>query len=136
MMPDENEQKPLTIADLHQLKMELVSEISAGVGAAVGEAEKRIIDQLKMELVSEISTAVGAAEKRIIDHVNERTYDVETKLLRAFANFSGSNDVRMRKIEADASNLNTSSTMRFDFIEARLTALESKFILNPPDPRQ
>ncbi len=124
MMPDENEQKPLTIADLHQLKMELVSEIRAAVG------------QLKMELVSEISAAVGEAEKRIMDHVDERTYDVETKLLRAFANFSGSNDVRMRKIEADASNLNTSSTMRFDFIEARVTALEAKFILNPPNPRQ
>lgn len=131
-MPDENEHKAITIADLHHLKMELVSEIST----AVGGAEKRIIHQLKMELVSEINIAVGAAEKRIIDHVNERTYDIETKLLRAFANFNGSNDVRMRKIEADASNLNTSSTMRFDFIEARLTTLEAKFILNPPDPRQ
>ena len=112
-MPDENEQNPVTIADLHQLKMELVLEISAAVGAAVAEVEKRIID-----------------------HLNERTYDVETKLLRAFANFNGSNDVRMRKIEADASNLNLSSTMRFDIIESRLTTLEAKFILNPPNPRQ
>jgi hypothetical protein len=40
--------------------------------------------------------------------VDKRTQDAETRLLRGFADFSTSYEIRMRKMNADMGNLNTS----------------------------
>ncbi len=45
------------------------------------------------------------------EYLDERTHDVETRLLRAFADYNNSSSIRFRKLEADHSNLDTSSTL-------------------------
>jgi len=41
-------------------------------------------------------------------------------------------DVRMRKISADVSNINTASELRLNNLEQRVIAIEKKLLLNPP----
>jgi len=126
-------------ANLNEFRVGLLADIRTIVTTVVEEAEKRItknVDERIEKVRHYVDERIATSEKRVMAHVDERTYDVETKLLRAFADFNTSNSIRLRKIEADASNLNTSSTLRFDIIESRLAALEAKFILNPPEPPQ
>jgi chaperonin cofactor prefoldin len=44
------------------------------------------------------------------EYIDERTHDSETRIVRAFGAYQESSSVRMRKIEADVSNINSSTT--------------------------
>jgi glutamine synthetase adenylyltransferase len=44
------------------------------------------------------------------EYIDGRTHDAETRIVRAFGGCQESNAVRMRKIEADVSNVNSSTT--------------------------
>ena len=72
------------------------------------------------------------------DYIDERTRDMQTELLRGFAAHNTAQDIRFRKMEADLSNVDTSTTQRLGLLEfqvqqltARLTALESGGRLPP-----
>jgi hypothetical protein len=49
-------------------------------------------------------------EKRLREYIDERTHDSETRIVRAFGAYQQANGVRMRKIEADVSNVDASTT--------------------------
>ena len=44
---------------------------------------------------------LAAAIQELKEYIDERTHDAETRLLRAFVDYSASSDVRVRKLEAD-----------------------------------
>jgi hypothetical protein len=54
----------------------------------------------------------------------EKMRGMQTELLRGFEAFSGGQTIRLRKIEADQSNLDTSLRGRVDIVEARLAQIE------------
>jgi hypothetical protein len=83
------------------------------------------IDSLKTSLIEHIDSL----KTSLIEHIDERTHDVETRLLRAFADYNTAADTRFRKLEADASNLNTSSTIRLGELERQMSELQAKVIL-------
>ncbi len=56
-------------------------------------------------------------------HFDERIYETETKLLRAFSDYNDNARIRMRKLEADMSNLDTSNTIRLAALEEQTTNL-------------
>jgi hypothetical protein len=62
------------------------------------------------------------------EYVDERTHDAETRLLRAFSDYNNSSSIRLRKIEADASNLDTSATLRLGELERQVAELQAKVI--------
>ena len=72
---------------------------------------------------------LDSLKTELLEHIDERTHDVETRLLRAFADYNTNADTRFRKLEADASNLNTSSTIRLGELERQVTELQAKLIL-------
>jgi hypothetical protein len=53
-------------------------------------------------------------QRRIVgglrEYIDKRTHDAETRIVRAFGAYQESAGVRMRKIEADVSNIDTSTT--------------------------
>ena len=59
-------------------------------------------------------------ENRLI----ERMRDMQTELLRGFESFSAGQTIRLRKLEADQSNLDVSLRGRVDVLETRLTQIE------------
>ena len=64
-------------------------------------------------------------EKRLREHIDERTHDSETRIVRAFGAYQESAGVRMRKIEADVSNINASTSQQLDAVQSKLLDLET-----------
>jgi phosphopantetheine adenylyltransferase len=62
------------------------------------------MSQLREQLRNDIDERFQSLK----EYVDERTHDAETRLLRGFADFSTSYEIRMRKMNADMGNLNTS----------------------------
>src|SRR5271157_2290397 len=70
-------------------------------------------------------------DERILDlreYIDERTHDSETRIVRAFGAYQESASVRMRKIEADVSNINSSTTQQLDAMQSKLLDLETRII--------
>lgn len=70
-------------------------------------------------------------DERILDlreYIDERTHDSETRIVRAFGAYQESAGVRMRKIEADVSNINSSTTQQLDAMQSKLLDLETRII--------
>jgi hypothetical protein len=62
------------------------------------------------------------------EYIDERTHDSETRIVRAFGAYQESASVRMRKIEADVSNINASTTQQLDAMQSKLLDLETRII--------
>lgn len=88
-------------------------------------ATKQDLIELKIELTKSLT-------KSITDSVQEMVRDAQTEILRGFERYSRSQDIRMRKIEADVSNLNTSESLRIAILEERVTTLERKLLGQRP----
>jgi hypothetical protein len=54
----------------------------------------------------------------------EKMRDMQTELLRGFEAFSSGQTIRLRKVEADQSNLDTALRGRVDILESRLSQIE------------
>jgi hypothetical protein len=54
----------------------------------------------------------------------EKMRDMQTELLRGFAAFSEAQTIRLRKVEADQSNLDTALSGRVAVVEKRLLEIE------------
>jgi len=67
-------------------------------------------------------------ENRLREYIDERTHDAETRIVRAFGAYQDSATVRFRKIEADVSNVNSSTTQQMDAFQAKLLELETRII--------
>jgi hypothetical protein len=59
-------------------------------------------------------------ENRLI----EKMRDMQTELLRGFESIASAQTIRLRKVEADQSNLDTSVRGRLDIVENRLLQIE------------
>lgn len=71
-------------------------------------------------LKQEIKQDMGAMEDRLV----EKMRDMQTELLRGFAAFSESQTIRLRKVEADQSNLDAALSGRVNVLERRLLEIE------------
>jgi len=58
------------------------------------------------------------------ERLTERMRDMQTELLRAFEALSAGQVLRVRKVEADQSNLDAALSGRVDILERRLTQIE------------
>jgi hypothetical protein len=71
-------------------------------------------------------------ERRIVgdlrESIDERTRDAEIRIVRAFGAYQQSAGVHMRKIEADLSNVNSSTTQQLDAFQSKLLELETRII--------
>jgi hypothetical protein len=91
---------------------------------------RELLQQSLQQLLQQSLQQFFQAElTKLKEYIDERMHDAETRLLRRFADYNASADVRFRKLEADASNLNTSSTLRLGELERQLGDLRAKVIL-------
>ncbi len=67
-------------------------------------------------------------EKRLCEYIDERWHIAETRILQAFGACHELTSVRMRKIEADVSNINASTTQQLDAMQSKLLDLETRII--------
>jgi hypothetical protein len=71
---------------------------------------------------------IDGAETRLRKYIDERTHDAETRIVRAFGAYQDSSTIRFRRIEADVSNVNASTTQQMDAVQAKLLELETRTI--------
>jgi flagellar biosynthesis/type III secretory pathway protein FliH len=93
----------------HELKQHLEA-MESRLAAQTGHLEARFdarMEQLETRLV-------------------EKMRDMQTQLLRGFASFSEAQTLRLRKVEADQSNLNASISGRMAVLERRLLEIEMR----------
>ena len=83
-------------------------------------ATKRDLAELKADLRAEFKAELKAALAEMREPVTEQIRDSRTEILRVFEKSQTGNTIRMRKLEANQSNLDTSTSMRLDHLEERL----------------
>jgi DNA anti-recombination protein RmuC len=93
----------------------------------VGESETRLREYVD-ESETRLREHIGESETRLREYIDERTHDSETRIVRAFGAYQESASVRMRKIEADLSNVNSSTTQQMDSFQSKLLELETRII--------
>ena len=69
---------------------------------------------------AKLETKLDAMEHRLV----EKMRDMQTELLRGFASFSETQTIRLRKVEADQSNLDAALSGRVNVLEGRLLQIE------------
>ena len=102
----EDQNTPATIGDV----VEIVSASEQRITAAANAMEDRI------------TAAAKATEDRLIEAMR----GMQTELLRGFESFSQVQTIRLRKVEVDQSNLDTSLSGRLLVLESRLLQIELK----------
>jgi hypothetical protein len=81
------------------------------------------------DLAEKVSEQVASSEGRLV----EKMRDMQTELLRGFEAFASGQTIRLRKVEADQSNLNTAAGGRLDVVESRLLQIELRLGLQQPN---
>jgi hypothetical protein len=81
---------------------------------------KQYLAEMEARLVANTDQKLEHMEDRLI----ERMRDMQTELLRGFRSFSEVQGIRLRKVEADQSNLDASLSGRFRVVEERLLQIE------------
>jgi hypothetical protein len=92
-----------------------LSELESRIDARFKETDARLKD---------VDTHLKDMEARLVEKIR----DSQTELLRGFERFQTANNIRMRKLEANVSNLDTSATMRLENLEERVLEIEKKLI--------
>ena len=86
------------------------------------------LEGMEKRLREYIDERAHQVEERLREYIDERTHDSETRIVRAFGAYQESAGVRMRKIEADVSNINASTTQQLDAMQSKLLDLETRII--------
>ena len=82
----------------------------------------------KHELVKEIGEVIDARIRQSEEQFAERLHDSHTRLLKAFYQYQEHSDVRMRKMSADISNMDTASDLRLNNLERRVIEIERRIL--------
>jgi len=107
-----NGNAPVTRADLEEFRGELVKQIGELMDARIRQSEEQFAERF---LHTE-------------EQFTERLHDAETRLLKAFYQYQEHSDVRMRKMSADISNMDTASDLRLNNLERRVIEIERKIL--------
>jgi hypothetical protein len=140
---NENGQSPVTKADLESALQDFFKRIVEYVDGRFDGVDQRFqgidqrfqgidqrfqgIDQQFQGIDQQLQNVNGRFQE-LSDHFDERIYDTETKLLRAFREFNEAQDVRLRKLEANLGNLDTSATLRLAQLETIVHDLRARVI--------
>jgi hypothetical protein len=89
--------------------------------------ENMLTDDDKLWMTGAIGIALDATQDRLVEVMRK----IQTELLRGMAAHSASVTIRMRKIEADQSNLDAALSGRVEILEKRLLEIEQRLGLPP-----
>jgi hypothetical protein len=89
---------------------------------------KKFLEAMEQRLREHLDERTRNLRDDIREYVDERSHDAETHIVRAFDAYQESAGMRMRKIEADVSNINASTTQQLDVLQSKLLDLETRII--------
>ncbi len=113
---------------------EILQGIEGRLSEQLNEVENRLREHID-ERENRLREHIDERENRLREYIDERTHDAETRIVRAFGAYQQSATVRFRKIEADLSNVNASTTEQMDAFQSKLLELETRLVvLEKPAP--
>jgi hypothetical protein len=86
-------------------------------------ATKADLEALEQRLVQQF--------ERQREYIDERARDMQTELLRGFRSYQESMTVKVAKLTADVSNIDTATDKRIAIVEERLAELERRIAQRP-----
>ena len=107
--------------EFRQLLQETEARLRESIDARVEQTEARLREYIDERAVK--------TEERLREYIDERTHDAERRIVRAFGAYQQSATVRFRKIEADVSNVNASTTEQMDAFQSKLLELETRIVV-------
>ena len=78
---------------------------------------------------AELRSYLEAMEQRMLERTQEMVRDAQTEVLRGFERYLAGVQIRLRTLEADASNIKTSQELRLANLEERITAIEMRLMM-------
>jgi hypothetical protein len=85
---------------------------------------KQYLEGMESRLESRVEAHFDEKMGKMEERVTEKMRDMQTELLRGFAAFAEVQTIRLKKVEADQSNLDTALSGRVNVIEKRLLEIE------------
>jgi len=96
-------------------------------------AELRAVeDRMTNTIANTIAKAIAQSQAEILEKTQEFVRDSQTELLRGFDAFSTAFHVRLRKLQADVSNIDPAADQRLTLIERRVFEIEKRWQIPPP----
>jgi hypothetical protein len=100
---------------------------------------KQHLEAMESRITRDTRTLLDTRLETMESRLTEAMRDMQTELLRGFAAFSQGQTIRLRKVEADQSNLDAALSGRVNVLEGRLLEIELRLGLagendrrNPP----
>ncbi len=69
---------------------------------------------------------IEVVKTQIVNQLTEVMRDMQTELVRGFEAFTAAQTIRLRKVEADQSNLDAALSGRVEVLEKRLLQIEQR----------
>ncbi len=88
------------------------------------EELKKYLTAMEERLTTGMDQRIEASEQRLV----EKMRDMQSELLRGFRAFSGAPVIRLRKLEADQSNLDASLSDRLEVVETGLLEITERLV--------
>jgi hypothetical protein len=110
-----------TDGDQYVTRADLRAELSA--------VEDRMINTI----ANTIAKAIAQSQAEILEKTQEFVRDSQTELLRGFDAFSTAFHVRLRKLQADVSNIDAATDQRLTLIEHGMFEIEKRWQIPPPE---
>jgi|SRR5262245_4336860 len=85
------------------------------------------------EELTKLEAKLDTKLEALTDTLTEKMRDMQTEILRGFEAWSAPQSIRLRKLEADQSNLDSSVSKRMDILETRLFEIEKRLHITPPE---
>jgi hypothetical protein len=82
------------------------------------------LETMEARLEARLTETMRHTQTELEARLTETMRDMQTELLRGFAAFSQGQTIRLRKVEADQSNLDASLSGRVNVLEGRLLEIE------------
>ena len=90
-------------------------------------------DRMINRMTKAIGEAIARSQAEILEKTQEFVRDSQTELLRGFDAFSTAFHVRVRKLQADVSNIDAATDQRLTLIERRMFEIEKRWQIPPPE---
>lgn len=96
-------------------------------------AELRAVEDRMTNTIANATTgAIARSQAEILKKTQEFVRDSQTELLRGFNAFSTGFHIRLRKLQADVSNIDAATDQRLTLIERRVFEIEKRRQIPPP----
>jgi hypothetical protein len=143
-MPNSHGDQPATRADVRALDVKMegrlqgledkmdrrFAELKDEINRTIAQSQAETLERTQ-EMINRV---IAQSQAEILERTQEMVRDAQTELLRGFSAFADGQNTRIRKQQADLSNVDASTDLRLVVLERPLLEIEPRLPPIPPAP--